>query len=71
MHMNIQCPESGSKHFTHQLYLYFPVPVAELGMKQLIVLEAVIAGFTEQINRMVNVMEIQNKTVSLMSVFQA
>lgn len=40
-------------------------------MKQLIVFDAmaVIAGFTEQINRVVNVMEIQNKTVSLMSVF--
>lgn len=45
--------------------------VAELSMKQLMLFEAmtVIAGFTEPINRVVNVMEIKNKTVSLMSVF--
>lgn len=45
--------------------------VAELSMKQLMVFEAmaVIAGFTEPINTVVNVMEIKSKTVSLMSVF--
>lgn len=46
------------------------VCVVELSMKQLMVLGAmaVIAGFTESVIRVVNAMEIKNKTVSLMSV---
>lgn len=48
-----------------------PIPVVGASVKQLTVFEAmaVIAGSTEPIKRAVNMMEIINKTVSLMSVF--
>lgn len=48
---------------------HFPIPAIEPSVKQLIVAMAVIAGFTEPVKRVVNIMEIKNKTVSLMSVF--
>lgn len=56
----------------HMNCIYFlPFILLELSMKQLMVFEAmvIIASFTEPITRVVNVMEIKNKTVSLMSVF--
>lgn len=71
MHINTQCLCVIRIILLNDSIYYFPVCVVELSMKQLMVFEAiaVIAGFYRAIQQGVNVMEIKNKTVSLMSVF--
>lgn len=70
MHTSTQCLcETQIILLTTCIY-YFPVNVFELSMKQLMVFEAmaIISGFYRA-NQVVHVMEIKNKTVSLMSDF--